>query len=73
MLRDARRHHKDIIEQNYMSMELKRLREYVVAITNLNTTKKCLITDNDLGQGNKLNNFFLGFEKMISQRNVRMH
>ncbi|KAK0136698.1 hypothetical protein N1851_027145 [Merluccius polli] len=61
-LREARKHHKDIIEQTFMSMDSKKLWDSMKAITNMNTTKKRLTTDDDLGKANELNDFFLRFE-----------
>ena len=51
-LREARKHHKDIIEQTFMSMDSKKLWDSMKAITNMNTTKKRLTTDDDLGKAN---------------------
>ena len=45
-----------------MSMDSKKLWDSMKAITNMNTTKKHLSTDDDLGKANELNDFFLRFE-----------
>ena len=49
---EARKHHKDTIEQTLMSMDSKKLWDSMKAITNMNTTKKRLSTDDDLGRAN---------------------
>ena len=51
-LREARKHHRDTIEQTFMSMNSKKLWDSMRAITNMNTTKKRLSTDDDLGKAN---------------------
>ena len=61
-LREARKHHKDTIQQTFMSMDSKKLWDSMKVITNMNTTKKRLNTNDDLGKVNELNNFFLRFE-----------
>ena len=61
-LRDAKKHHRDTIGQIFMSMDKKKLWDSMKAITNINTTKKHLNTDDDLGKANKLNDCFLRFE-----------
>ena len=45
--REARKHHKDTIEQTFMSTDSKKLWDSMKAMTNMNTTKKRLGTDDD--------------------------
>lgn len=44
LLREARRKHRDVIEQNVASMDSKKLWVSIKAATNMTTHRKCLIT-----------------------------
>ena len=63
MLREARRKHKDIIEQNFTSMNSKTLWDSMKAATNMSTRPKRLMINNELEMANELNDFFLRFDK----------
>lgn len=62
LLGEARRKHKDVIEQNFASMDSKKLWVSMKAATNMTTHRKCLITCDDLSKSNELNDFFLRFD-----------
>lgn len=47
---------REIIKQNCISMDCMKV------ITNMNTNRKCLITNNDLQKANELNDFYLRFK-----------
>ncbi len=61
-LRDARKKHKDIIEQNFISMDPKKLWDSMKAAANMTTTRRCLVTDDEFTKANELNDFFMRFE-----------
>ena len=54
-LREARRTHRDVIEQSFVSMDSKKLWFSMKAVTNMTTHRKCLITCDELSKANKLN------------------
>lgn len=62
MLRDARKKHKEIIEQHFIFNNPKRLWDSMKAITNMNTTRNPLITNDDSYKANELNDFYCRFE-----------
>ncbi len=61
-LRDARKKHKDIIEQNFISMDPKKLWDSMKAAANMTTTRRCLVTDDEFIKANELNDFFMRFK-----------
>lgn len=62
MLREARKRHKEIIEQSFTAMRSNKLWDIMKAITNMATAKKCLSTSDDLQKACELNDFYLRFE-----------
>ncbi len=67
MLKEARKKHRDIIEQHFNFGDSRKLWDAMKVVTNIEPFRKMLITSNEQQRANYLNDFFLRFELPLEE------